>query len=68
MHIGHVGLVQAAKVLALATAELMQDQELVKIARDEFEEQIKITPYESPLSDDATPPFDYFRRVYEKQI
>ncbi len=68
MHIGHAGLVQAAKVLALATAELMQDSELVQKARKEFEQQIKITPYESPLSGDVTPPFDYFRRVYEKQI
>jgi aminobenzoyl-glutamate utilization protein B len=64
MNIGHLGMLQGAKILALATAELMQDPELVKKARDEFEEQIKITPYESPISDDASPPLDYFRRVY----
>ena len=64
MNIGHLGMLQGAKILALATAELMQDPELVRKARDEFEEQIKVTPYECPISDDASPPLDYFRRVY----
>jgi len=68
MHIGHTGMLQAAKVLALATAELMQNPELVKKAQQEFENQIKITPYSCPLSDDLAPPIEYYRRIYDKHI
>ncbi|MFW9992799.1 MAG: amidohydrolase [Candidatus Odinarchaeota archaeon] len=66
MSIGHKGMLQAAKVLGLAAAELMESPELVRRARQEFEEKLQKTPYTSPLPDEARPPIDYFKRVYMK--
>jgi aminobenzoyl-glutamate utilization protein B len=65
MRIGHTGMLQAAKILALATAELMQNPKLVDKARNEFEEQVKATPYDCPLPADSSPPIDYFKRIYD---
>jgi aminobenzoyl-glutamate utilization protein B len=66
MSIGHKGMIYAAKVLGLSTIELMQNPELVEKARQEFEEQIKKTPYECPLPDDAKPPIEHFKKLYDK--
>jgi aminobenzoyl-glutamate utilization protein B len=65
MGIGQKGMIQAAKILTLASIDLMKKPELVKKAKQEFEEHIAKTPYESPLPDNATPALDYFKRVYK---
>lgn len=65
MGIGHKGMIQAAKILALATTELMQNPGLVEKAKVEFKEKIEKTPYECPLPDGASPPLEYFKRVYK---
>ena len=66
MSIGHKGMIYAAKILGLATLELMQKPELVEKARKEFEEKIKRTPFESPLPDDAKPPIGYYDKLRKK--
>ncbi|MHA2226279.1 MAG: amidohydrolase [Candidatus Hodarchaeales archaeon] len=66
MSIGHKGMLQAAKVLALATAELMLKPDLVEKARKEFEEKIKLNPYESPLPAEAKPPIEFFKNLYNR--
>ncbi|MFX1284048.1 MAG: M20 family metallopeptidase [Promethearchaeota archaeon] len=66
MSIGHKGMIYAAKILSLATIELMQRPGLVEKARIEFEEKIKKTPFESPLSADAKPPIEYYRNLYKQ--
>jgi aminobenzoyl-glutamate utilization protein B len=62
MGIGHKGMIYAAKILSLATIELLQNPELVEKAQKEFEEKIKRTPFESPLPDDAKPPIEYYEK------
>ncbi|MFX1511208.1 MAG: M20 family metallopeptidase [Promethearchaeota archaeon] len=66
MSIGHKGMLQAAKVLGLSTIELMQNPALVKKAREEFEEQIKKTPYNSPLPDECKPPVTFFKKLHNQ--
>jgi aminobenzoyl-glutamate utilization protein B len=66
MSIGHKGMLQAAKILALAVAELMQNPELVSKVHQEFKDKIQKTPYDCPLPDEAKPPIDYFSRIYSK--
>ncbi|UCE15020.1 MAG: amidohydrolase [Candidatus Heimdallarchaeota archaeon] len=67
MTIGHKGMLCAAKVLAIATIELMQTPELVEKARHEFEEKIKKTSFQSPLPDGARPPIEYYRSLYKNK-
>ncbi|WP_435320947.1 amidohydrolase [Haloarchaeobius sp. TZWSO28] len=55
---GPRGAVYAAKVLAGATYDLLTDAERLAAARAEFEATTAGTPYESPLPEDAEPPFD----------
>lgn len=66
MSIGHKGMIYAAKILGLASLELMRKPELVDKARKEFEEKIKKTPFESPLPEGAKPPIEYYRRLYKQ--
>ncbi|MFX0065755.1 MAG: M20 family metallopeptidase [Candidatus Hermodarchaeota archaeon] len=66
MSIGHKGMLNAAKILALAAIELMQKPELREKARKEFEEKIKKTPYECSIPDDAKPPIEYIKKLYNK--
>jgi len=66
MGIGHKGMLHAAKILALTTIELLQNPELVEKAREEFDERIKKSPYESSLPDDWRPPIEHVRQVYSK--
>ena len=63
MSIGHKGMIMAAKVLALAAIEFMNDPERVEKSRLEFEEMIKDKPYKSPFPKGLKPPF----RRLEKQ-
>ena len=66
MSIGHKGMIYAAKILGLATIELMQNPDLVDKAQKEFEEKIKKTPFESPLPEGAKPPIEYYRSLYRQ--
>ncbi len=52
--IGHKGLITAAKVLACAAIELMNDPETLKKAREEFERRTK-SGYVCPIEPDAVP-------------
>lgn len=56
MNIGHQGMLTAAKVLALATLDLLTNPELVQKAQDLFAEQTKDNPYQCPLLPGAKPP------------
>ncbi|MDS0295049.1 amidohydrolase [Halogeometricum luteum] len=55
---GLKGVAFAAKVLAGATYDLLADAERLAAAREEFEEEIGSDAYETPLPEDAEPPFD----------
>ena len=54
--IGHRGMLAAAKVLALSTVDFMQDSDLVRQAKEEFQTKTKDNPYQSPLPAGAQPP------------
>lgn len=56
MNIGHQGMLTAAKVLALSTVELLQNEDLVSQAWDLFRKQKEGDPYVSPLPEGAEPP------------
>lgn len=55
---GTRGMLHAARVVAGSVADLLADEERLAAAREEFEEVAGPDAYESPLPDDATPPFD----------
>ncbi|WP_129115949.1 hypothetical protein [Halegenticoccus tardaugens] len=52
------GAVYAAKVLAGAAHDLIIDPETLEAARAEFEEITDGKSYETPLPEDAEPPFN----------
>ncbi|WP_306060018.1 amidohydrolase [Natronococcus wangiae] len=52
------GAVYAAKVLGGAAHDLIADPETLEAARAEFEATTGGKPYETPLPEDAEPPFD----------
>ena len=54
--IGHRGMLAAAKVLALAVVDFMNDPALVEKAKQEFHEKTKDSPYQSPLPEGMKPP------------
>lgn len=47
--IGHKGMLAAAKVLALSTADLLQDEQLVKDAKADFQERMKDRRYTTKI-------------------
>jgi aminobenzoyl-glutamate utilization protein B len=55
---GQKGIAFAAKVLAGAAYDLLSDAGTLEAAREEFEAEIGSDVYETPLPDDAEPPFD----------
>ncbi|MFB6300521.1 MAG: amidohydrolase [Halobacteriales archaeon] len=55
---GLKGVAFAAKVIGGAAYDLMADEETLAAAKDEFENTIGEDAYETPLPDDAEPPFD----------
>ena len=57
MSIGHKGMLTAAKILAVATLEFMQNPNLVENARKEHNIAHKDKPYKSVLPDGLKPPF-----------
>ena len=58
MGIGHKGMLYAAKVMALAAAEFIQSPELVRKAKDEYQERRSAADYVSPIPDGLKPPLD----------
>ncbi|MFQ3295249.1 MAG: aminobenzoyl-glutamate utilization protein B, partial [Natrialbaceae archaeon] len=52
------GMQFAAKVLAGTAYDLLDDPETLGAARAEFEDEIGPDAYETPLPEDAEPPFD----------
>ena len=56
MNIGHQGMLTAAKVLALSTVELLQNEAMIKGAWELFRKQKEGDPYVSPLPEGAEPP------------
>jgi aminobenzoyl-glutamate utilization protein B len=53
--IGHKGMLHAAKGMALSAAKYILDPELIREAREEFEEATKDRPYTSPIPADVMP-------------
>ena len=51
MSIGHKGMLQAAKAMALAAMDCYSDPTHLKLIRAEFEKSTKDRPYKSPLPD-----------------
>ncbi|MBN2047323.1 MAG: amidohydrolase [Anaerolineaceae bacterium] len=58
MSIGHKGMIQAAKGLALTAEQFMRDPALVKQAREEFAEERAKYPFLPLTPDGATPAID----------
>jgi aminobenzoyl-glutamate utilization protein B len=56
MGIGHKGMLYAAKVMALAAKDFLQDPELVRKAKDEFKRRRSAVDYTSPIPEGAKPP------------
>jgi aminobenzoyl-glutamate utilization protein B len=57
MSIGHKGMIQAAKILALTVADFMTNPDLVARAKVEFEEANAKDSYISPFKEGDKPPF-----------
>ncbi len=55
MTIGHKGMVHAGKVLAITAADLFEEPELLKQARDEFKQSTDGRPYKTPLPEGTMP-------------
>lgn len=58
--IGHKGMIVAAKTMALCGFELVQNPELIKKAKIEFDKLTKESPYKSPLPEGTEVPLDQF--------
>lgn len=58
MSIGHKGMLQAAKILALTGWSLLTDEEQLDKAREAFLEATKDNPYKSPIPEGLQPPLD----------
>ncbi len=56
MGIGHKGMLYAAKVMALAAKDFLQDPELLQKAKDEFKRRRSAVNYTSPIPDGVKPP------------
>ena len=54
--IGHKGMMYAAKVMALAAAELILSPEILERAQAEFRAVIERNPYQCPIPDDVPAP------------
>ena len=54
--IGHKGMMYAAKVMALAAAELVASPEILQRAQEEFRAVIERTPYKCPIPADVPAP------------
>lgn len=60
MSIGHKGMLQAARILALTTLDAMTDPDLIARAKEEFEKEKRGEVYESPIPPEVIKPIDPF--------
>jgi aminobenzoyl-glutamate utilization protein B len=58
MGIGHRGMLYAAKVMALAALEFMQNPGRLKQAKEEFRAKRDAAAYVSPIPDGTQPPLN----------
>jgi len=58
MSIGHKGMLQAAKILAMTGWELLTDDKKLSEAKDAFEEATEEKSYESPIPEGVKPPLN----------
>jgi aminobenzoyl-glutamate utilization protein B len=58
MGIGHKGMLYAAKVMAASAMEFMQNPELIRKARAEFDARYAASNYISPIPEGLKPPLD----------
>jgi aminobenzoyl-glutamate utilization protein B len=58
MGIGHKGMLNAAKILALSAATFMKDPDLVKRAKEEHTKKHKTKPYKTPFPEGSKPPIN----------
>ena len=56
MSIGHKGMMYAAKVMALAAAELVLSPEILARAQEEFRAALESSPYICPIPPEVEPP------------
>jgi aminobenzoyl-glutamate utilization protein B len=56
MSIGHKGMIHAAKALAIAAADFIQDPDLIAAARAEFAASTAGRPYQCPVPAHIPPP------------
>jgi len=56
MSIGHKGMLHAAKIMALAAAELYAHPEQLRKVREEFERTMRGKAYECPIPENVSPP------------
>ncbi|MFX0028411.1 MAG: amidohydrolase, partial [Candidatus Hermodarchaeota archaeon] len=56
MSIGHKGMINAAQVICLTALEFLHNPELVKKAREEFNNEFKDKSYKSPFPEGYTLP------------
>lgn len=61
MSIGHKGMLHAAKAMAIAAAEIVDDPDLLARARDEFQRATDGYTYRAPIPEGAEPPKPYIR-------
>lgn len=62
MHIGHAGMIAAARTLVQAGLRLMTDPETLDKAKAEFNKRLGGKRYVSPLAPDMKPPFHQFSK------
>jgi len=59
--LGQIGMLTAAKVMALVGARLCQDPSRLAQAREEFDERLSGEKYRSPIPEGQMPPFNQFK-------
>ncbi|MFX1314006.1 MAG: peptidase dimerization domain-containing protein, partial [Promethearchaeota archaeon] len=62
MGIGHKGMLNAAKILTIATLKFMNNLELIKKAKEEHEKVHKEKQYKSPFPEGLKPPFHRIKK------
>ncbi len=61
MSIGHKGMMHAAKAMAIVAAQLIDDPDLLKQAKDEFARVTEGYTYKAPIPEGAEPPKPHVR-------
>jgi aminobenzoyl-glutamate utilization protein B len=62
MSVGHKSLLFASKVIALSVIDLLGDSDVLVKACEEFRSRLGDRVYKSPLSPDAKPPLDAWKK------